>query len=402
MERIRCEMVDFEFKRHKSSNIGSNEKTTTNKFANYGRKYPTLSGNHPLNASTSSFASSTTTTNSAENDHNYLLISTHQQQILRRKSSENIHENLNGFLRVDTTFGQTRRRESFHVPLSNSASQGAFSPLSPSSSTSSSAYFSDSQTTSFSSTASQTISTGQFGGGKRGNDKPSGILGIGEFSIRLPSFPKSKSRFLRKARQLRREREKSCEKERTPTICLGQRREEEKWKGGEKSSDEEEYEDDEYEYEEVTDEEDEEERREEDEIEGIEVTVTQYSAFEAEAMPKKLPIPKFQPMMGRGTEERADGEEESAEEMEESDEEEEEDAYSDKYSNGFLSDRSNRSSMSRSTSVTLCLPLPQSELPPSGAHYHHFHQQFRHSSPIERLVVDEVHFTFRMFNKVKN
>jgi len=306
-------------------------------------------------------------------------------------------------LRVDTTFGQTRRRESFHVPLSNSASQGAFSPLSPSSSTSSSAYFSDSQTTSLSSNASQTISNGQFVGGRRGSDKPLGIPGIGEFSIRLPSLPKSKSRFLRKARQLRREREKSCEKERTPTICFGQRLGEDKWKDGEKSSDEEEYEDDEDEYEEVSDEEDEEEkRREEEKIEGIEVTVTQYSAFEAEAVPKTLPIPKFHSsLMGREqNEEDAVREEESAEEIEESDEEE--DAYSDKYSNGFLSDRSNRSSMSRSTSVTLCLPLPQSELPPSGAHYHHFHQQFRHSSPIERLVVDEVNFTFRMFNKVKN
>lgn len=293
----------------------------------------------------------------------------------------------------NTSEYQRRRHSQQNYTNSPSSQNGsAFSPISPSSSTSSSAYFSDSQQNSVSSVTSSATILLDTPRKSRESCTPYAI----DFQMRRPSFPKSK--FLRKAQQLRRDREKSCEKEKTP-ICVEQEGRRIFGKEVEVDDEEEEEYTDEEEYEEVIDDDDEEKSHG---FGGIQVKITRYD--DDANLGKRVELEVKEAIEHAIKQEESDVEDIFDEDSEDGEEEEED--YSS--TNGFLSDRS--TSVSRSTSVTLCLPAPNGELPPissgTSSHFHHpSHQRFiRNSlSPVEKrfpLVVDEVHFTFRLF-KVK-
>ncbi|CAK5069630.1 unnamed protein product [Meloidogyne enterolobii] len=87
------------------------------------------------------------------------------------------------------------------------------------------------------------------------------------------------------------------------------------------------------------------------------------------------------------------------------DEEAEDEAYLSPWSSR-RSDRSTPLSQCSTSTATFIMNLPVptgAELPPSASSYHHNNrEEWRHSSPVDKLVVDEVHFTFRLFTVVKN
>uniref|UniRef100_A0A915NZ03 EF-hand domain-containing protein n=1 Tax=Meloidogyne floridensis TaxID=298350 RepID=A0A915NZ03_9BILA len=85
----------------------------------------------------------------------------------------------------------------------------------------------------------------------------------------------------------------------------------------------------------------------------------------------------------------------------ENDEETEDEAYLSPWSSR-RSDRSTPLSQCSTSTATFIMNLPVptgAELPPSASSYHHNNrEEWRHSSPVDKLlVVDEVHFTFRLF-----
>ncbi|CAK5042375.1 unnamed protein product [Meloidogyne enterolobii] len=107
---------------------------------------------------------------------------------------------------------------------------------------------------------------------------------------------------------------------------------------------------------------------------------------------------------------RKDGEKEDNEQKENEiededwDEEVDDEAEDEAYLSPWSSRRSDRSTplsqCSTSTATFIMnLPVPTgAELPPSASSYHHnSREEWRHSSPVDKLVVDEVHFTFRLF-----
>ncbi|KAL7076383.1 hypothetical protein ACQ4LE_004294 [Meloidogyne hapla] len=83
--------------------------------------------------------------------------------------------------------------------------------------------------------------------------------------------------------------------------------------------------------------------------------------------------------------------------------EDEDDAYLSPWSSR-RSDRSTPLSQCSTSTATFIMNLPVptgAELPPTASSYHHNREGWRHSSPVDKLVVDEVHFTFRLFTRVK-
>uniref|UniRef100_A0A914HGM7 EF-hand domain-containing protein n=1 Tax=Globodera rostochiensis TaxID=31243 RepID=A0A914HGM7_GLORO len=108
---------------------------------------------------------------------------------------------------------------------------------------------------------------------------------------------------------------------------------------------------------------------------------------------------------GREEEEEEDEEEEEESEEEEDEDEKEESDGTSCWSGVSSSSNPSRSlSMSRSVtkspSVALCLSMPSGELPPmQPLNYHQWRRSPDNVSPVDRLRVDEVNFTFRIWAK---